>query len=279
MMASRLFAILTVFASMVSMFPARAACQQKDGMKEPGLCSDFAVIEFRRYTVRDGERENFAKYFDAYFPEAMQQLGAIAAGQFYERDNPSHFTWIRGFHSMDDRAKANANLYYGPVWREHKALMNGLMTDSDDVLLLHSVEPECGIAVLPSVDVVKEAGGAQGVAVAQIFPIKPGGLKEFTDSALEMFAGYRSAGMRETGLFVTLDAPNNFPQLPVRTDGPFVVWFGIAKDNAVLDQQFRRQAEKAAKSLESTKLLRGAPELVILDPTSRSRMRWLEEWR
>jgi hypothetical protein len=254
MTRSRWLAIIAVLASMVPMSPASAVSQQKENMKGTGLCSDFTVIEFRRYTVREGERENFAKYFEAYFPEAMQQLGAIAAGQFLERDNPLHFTWIRG-------------------------LMNGLMTDSDNVLLLHSVEPECGIAVLPSVDVVKEASGAKGVVVAQIFPIKAGGLKEFMDAAGERFAGYRSAGMRETGLFVTLDAANNFPQLPVRTDGPFVVWFGIAKNNAVLDQQFRGQAEKAAKSLETEKLLRGAPELVILDPTSRSRMRWLEEWR
>lgn len=241
-------------------------------------CSDFTVIEFRRYTIRDDERENFAKYFDAYFPEAMQQLGAIAAGQFFERENPSYFTWIRGFRSMDERAKVNANLYYGPVWKEHRDLMNGLMTDSDNVLLMESVESGCGIEVLRSVDPVKEVDGMKGVAVAHIFPIKPGSLKEFMQHAEGEFAAYGSEVVRETGRFVTSDIPNNFPQHPVRTDGPFVVWFGIAKDDAVT-KQFRGIAERAAKSLESTNLLRGTPELVILDPTSRSRMRWLPEWR
>ncbi|HEU5400986.1 MAG TPA: NIPSNAP family protein [Terriglobales bacterium] len=236
------------------------------------------MIEFRRYTIRDGERENFAKYFDAYFPEAMQQLGAIAAGQFFERENPSRFTWIRGFRNMDERAKANANLYYGPVWKEHRDLMNGLMTSFDNVLLMQSVQAGCGIEVLRPVDAVKEVDGMKGVAVAHIFAIKPGTLREFMRHAAAEFEAYGSEAVRESGRFVTSDIPNNFPQHPVRSDGPFVVWFGIARDDATMEQ-FRGVAERAAKSLESTNLLRGVPELVILDPTSRSRMRWLPEWR
>jgi len=240
--------------------------------------SDFTVVEFRRYTIRDGQRENFAKYFDAYFPEAMQQLGAMAVGQFFERENASYFTWIRGFRNMDERAKANANLYYGPVWKEHRDLMNGLMTDSDNVLLMQSVEPGCGIEVLRGVDAVKEADGMKGVAVAHIFPIKAGSLKDFMEHAEGKFAEYGSARLREAGRFVTSDVPNNFPQHPVRSDGPFVVWFGIARDDAAMED-FRELAKSVAKSLEETDLLRGTPELVILDPTSRSRMRWLPEWR
>src|SRR5690349_10488814 len=100
---------------------------------------DFQVIEFRRYTIKDGEREHFAQYFENYFPEAFEQLGAIAVGTFFERNDPSHFTWIRAFHNMDDRAKINAEFYYGPLWREHAATMNNLMTDSDNVLLLRSL--------------------------------------------------------------------------------------------------------------------------------------------
>jgi hypothetical protein len=49
--------------------------------------NDFQVIEFRRYIVKEGEREHFAEYFESYFPEAFQQLGAIAFGQFFESKN------------------------------------------------------------------------------------------------------------------------------------------------------------------------------------------------
>jgi hypothetical protein len=70
-------------------------------MKTSKHLNDFQVIEFRRYTIRDGERQHFAQYFESYFPEAFQQLGALALGHFFERKNQTGFTWIRAFHSME----------------------------------------------------------------------------------------------------------------------------------------------------------------------------------
>src|ERR1044071_3634073 len=83
--------------------------------------SDFQVIEFRRYTIKEGEREHFANYFESYFPEAFQQMGAILFGQFFERKNPVGFTWMRGFKNTDARATINAGFYYGPLWKEHRS--------------------------------------------------------------------------------------------------------------------------------------------------------------
>ena len=238
---------------------------------------DFQVIEFRRYTVKEGEREHFAEYFESYFPEAFQQMGAIAFGQFFERKNPVGFTWMRGFKNTDARAVINAGFYYGPLWREHAFTMNSLMVDSNNVLLLRPLSPERGVTVLPSVDPVAERKGAQGVVVALIFAVKANNVDAFAQQAEATFAGYRAAGAREAGVLVTHDAPNNFPQLPVRTDGPYLVWLGVVKDNQTLEAQFTPLAERSLQSLSATGLLRGAPELVILDPTRRSRLRWLAE--
>src|SRR6266852_8536302 len=105
--------------------------------------SDFQAFEFRRYTIKEGEREHFAQYFESYFPEAFQQLGAIAAGSFFERRNQFGFTWIRGFHTIEDRAVANATFYYGPVWKEHKKTLNDLMTDSDNALSVYGFGAVC----------------------------------------------------------------------------------------------------------------------------------------
>ncbi len=238
---------------------------------------DFQVIEFRRYTVKEGGRERFAEYFESYFPEAFQQMGAMVFGQFFERKNPVGFTWMRGFKNTDARAIVNAGFYYGPLWREHAFTMNSLMADSSNVLLLRPLSPERGVTVLPSVDPVAERKGAQGVLVAQIFAVKANSVDAFAQQAEATFAGYRAAGAREAGVLVTLDAPNNFPQLPVRTDGPYLVWLGVIKDNQALDAQFTPLAERSSQSLSATGLLRGAPELVILDPTRRSRLRWMAE--
>jgi hypothetical protein len=235
---------------------------------------NFSVIEFRRYTIKEGERAHFAQYFESYFPEAFEQLGAIAFGSFFERKNPSGFTWFRGFHSLDDRAVVNGTFYYGPLWKEHKSKLNDIVIDSENVLLLEPLSPERGITVLPAVDPVTEPNGAQGVIIAQIFAVKANSVGAFAQMAEELFANYRAAGALEAGLLVTLDVKNNFPQLPIRTDGPYLVWLGVVKDNQVLERQFSPLVERSLRSLIDTGLLRGAPELVILDPTRRSRLRW-----
>jgi hypothetical protein len=239
--------------------------------------NDFQVLEFRRYTIKKGEREHFAQYFESYFPEAFEQLGALACGQFFERNNPSGFTWIRGFHNIDARATVNAAFYYGPLWKEHKSTMNDILTDSDNVLLLRPVSPERGVSILPAVDPVTEERGAQGIVVAQIFAVKADSVESFAKQAEATFTGYRAAGVREAGVLVTLDVSNNFPQLPVRTDGPYLVWLGILTDSQMLETRFNPLAERSLQALSATGLLRGTPELLVLDPTRRSRLRWLPE--
>lgn len=233
----------------------------------------FQVIEFRRYTIRPSKRQDFANYFESHFPEAFQQLGAIAFGQFLERGEGERFTWLRGFQDMDARKQVNTAFYYGPLWQEHRLTMNDLLVDSDDVLLLTPLARERGVTLLPAVDVVHDPG-ARGVVVAQIFPVNASQMEMFASRAEELFARYRAAGVREAGVLVTLDEPNNFPQLPVRTDGPYLVWLGIVQNERALEMQMKPLATQAAQLLSCSDCLRGEPELVIMDPTRRSRLRW-----
>lgn len=239
----------------------------------------FQAIEFRRYVTTEGERQHFATYFDTFFPEAFEQLGAIAFGSFLERGSSTHFTWIRGFHTINDRAIANAAFYYGPVWKEHKAAVNAILPDSDNVMLLTPLIPDRGVMLLPAVDPVMEAEGAHGIVAAQIFTIKAGSVDAFAQQAEHVFALYRASGVREAGVLVTLDVPNNFPQLPVRTDGPYLVWLGIIKDDKTLESRFEPLVKDSLYSFTDTGLLRSEPELVIMDPTKRSRLRWFPSWK
>ncbi len=236
---------------------------------------EFTVFEFRRYTLHSGTRANFTKYFDTYFPDVIEQVGAVVAGEFLDRNHPDMFTWIRGFHTLDDRATANAALYKGPVWQQHRDLMNGMIVDSDDVLLLRPLSAERPVTILPAVDPVNEPGGARGVVVAEIFAVKPGEVEQFANIAEPLFAKYRAAGAHEAGVFVTLDVPNNYPKLPVRTDGPFLVWVGLVKDDVTLEASFNSLAADAKAASGGTDFLRDAPEILVMDPAPRSRMRWL----
>ena len=169
----------------------------------------------------------------------------------------------------------NAAFYYGPLWKEHKKTLNDLIIDSDNVMLLRPLSPERGVPVLPAVDPVTEANGAQGIVVAQIFAVKANSVEAFAKEAETTFARYRATGAREAGVMVTLDVNNDFPQLPIRTDGPYLVWLGILKDNQMLENDFTPVAQRSLQSLSATGLLRGTPELVVLEPTHRSRLRWL----
>jgi hypothetical protein len=236
---------------------------------------DYQVVEFRRYVTADGELAHFVKYFDTYFPEAFEQLGAMVFGQFTERGHPNHFTWLRGFHDINARPIVNAAFYYGPLWKEHRVKVNAILPDSDNVMLLRPLHADQGITVLPAVDPVTEEHGAQGVVVAQIFAVKKGSEEAFAKQAEAAFAAYRIDGVHPAGVLVTLDVPNNFPQLPIRTDGPFLVWLGVAKNNDTLDKQLAPRLATAEHSLAASGLLRGVPERIVLDPTPRSRLRWL----
>jgi len=252
-----------------------------DSTREAGIESvkhlgDFQVIELRRYNVKSGERQHFVEYFEAYFPEALEQLGCIVFGQFYDRSADSHFTWLRGFKDISARPIVSAAFYYGPVWREHRVVVNGLFPDApDNVLLLRPLTPERAVTVLPAVDPVKEPGGATGVVVAQIFALKKGSEAAFAGRAAATFVAYGESGIREAGELVTLDVANNFPQLPIREDGPFFVWLGIARDEKML-QRFKALAKNVEPTLSETGMLRGPIETLILDPTPRSRLRWLD---
>ena len=238
----------------------------------------FPVIELRRYTCTEPGRDEFAHYFESYFPEAFQQLGALILGSFRERGSATGFVWIRGFHDMPSRAPINEAFYGGPLWKEHSTRMNERLLDHENVLLLRPLTVGDGVLVLPAVDSASTIVD-RGVAVAQIFALRPDKLEGFATEARRAFEAYRTAGAREVALLITLDAPNNFPHLPVRTDGPHLVWLGLVKDEATLEASLKPALDRVSKALAETGALRESPELLLLDPGPRSRLRWLPEWR
>ena len=239
------------------------------------IARPFPIIELRRYAVREGEAHAFARCFESFFPEAFQQIGAMVFGQFVERTTAATFTWLRGFPDMDARLAVNEAFYGGPLWREHAATMNGRLLDHTNVLLLEPLGPDRGLPVLPAVDPIREAAGARGIAIAQIFAVAAGRLATFVAEAEAVFALYRDCGIREMGVLVTLDVPNNFPRHPIRTDGPYLVWLGMAEDDRMLKAGFTPLAERLLSGLIDTGLLRRAPEEIIMDPAARSRLRWI----
>jgi hypothetical protein len=253
---------------------AQAETDASAALESVAHLNGYPVVELRRYDIAPGQRGRFVRYFDTYFPEAFEQLDCMVFGQFEDRAAPTKFVWLRGYHDINARPIVDSAFYYGPVWREHRVKVNALFPgESDNVLLLRPLTPQTEIPVLPSVDPVDEPRGAQGVMMVQIFPVKKGEEDAFATRAQSAFTRYKSANVHPAGVLVTLDVPNNFPQLPIRTDGPFLVWLGIVEDDAAL-KQFEPLASQAERALTDSGMLRGAPERLVLDPTPRSRLRW-----
>jgi hypothetical protein len=237
--------------------------------------ASYPVIELRRYTLVEGAAARFSRYFETWFPEAFQQLGAMALGHFVERGAGDRFTWLRAYPDMAARLAANTAFYDGPVWREHKATLNHWILDSDNVLLLRPLYPGAAIPALPAVDPVAEPDGARGLAVAQLFQVAPGQLDACAAAAESWFGTYHGDGLVEAGVLATLDVANNFPRHPVRSDGTWLVWLGILQDDAAL-AALQPMLDAAARALDNGVLLAGPAELLILDPGQRSRLRWMQ---
>lgn len=234
----------------------------------------YRVIELRRYTIKSGQRDHFARYFDTWFPEAFQQLGALAIGQFLEQEKADGFTWIRAFKSIDDFAIAKSAFYYGSVWKEHKQTLNDLIVDSDNVLLLTPID-DGGIAVLPAVDPVLEIEPKRGLILAQLIKVTAESLAEVSRRATTEFEKYRAAGARQAAVLITLNATNSFPQHPVRTDGPYLVWVGVISDDPSIRDRIIAQMQRSGRALAEASLSQGTPETIVMTPTARSRLRWM----
>jgi hypothetical protein len=268
--------VLLLGAFCMSMFvtASHADTATRAALESVANLDNYQVVEFRRYDIAPGQRDRFVRYFDAYFPEAFEQLDCMVFGQFEDRAAPTKFVWLRGYHDINARPIVDAAFYYGPVWREHRAKVNALFPGaSDNVLLLRPLDADTGVTVLPAVDPVDEPHGAGGIVVAQIFAVKKGDEDALAQRARTAFAGYEDAKVHPAGVLVTLDVPNNFPQLPIRSDGPFLVWLGVVENDAAL-KTFEVRASRVERSLESTGMLRGTPERLVLDPAPRSRLRW-----
>lgn len=177
------------------------------------------------------------------------------SGQFVEHGDPERFTWLRGFHDQQARPVVNAAFYCGPPWREHRAKVNAILpaSDNDSEMPMPPLHPGRGIAVLPAVDPVVRPGGAGGIVVALVFAVANAHLDAFAARAEHAFAAYDGPGVHGAGMRV---------------------WLGVCRDEAVLRILSPRLAA-VERELDMGGTRHDLVERVVMDPTPRSRLRWL----
>jgi hypothetical protein len=252
-------------------------------VQPPGCCS---VVELRQYTLRAGQRDALITLFDREFVETQEAVGIHVIGQFRDLDAPDRFVWMRGFTDMHSRLQGLAAFYGGPVWAEHRSAANATMIDVDDVLLLRPAHDGSGLPHPPPVRPGAAADNAsQRAVLIEVSVYSVVGAEELNAEKAASFAavfGERIApmlgrlGAPPIAWFVTEDAENTYPALPIRTGESVLVSlarFTDADDHA--NYVHRRDADPAwAHELEAmtTRLSRPVQRL-RLEPTSRSGLR------
>ncbi|MEV4266562.1 NIPSNAP family protein [Kribbella sp. NPDC049584] len=236
-----------------------------------------AVVDLRQYTLHPGQRDTLIETFDTYFVEGQEETGMHIAGQFRDLDDPDRFVWIRGFRDLPARAEALKAFYYGPVWREHAAVANATMIDSDNALLLRPLRlddryPERD-APRPPIGSTAPASSVVAGAVYHRGSADDGFAEFFTDQVVPVLT---ATGAAPVAVFESLVAENNFPALPLR-DEVVLAWFARFADDSAYHEH--RRALAGSRVWQQRVL----PELVCrtagpaqelrLRPTARSHLR------
>lgn len=167
--------------------------------------TETTIVELRQYTMRPGGRDALAELFADHLIEGQQAVGMRVLGLYRDLDRPDRFVWLRGFSDMAARKLALTRFYgESQTWRTHGPAANETMVDSSDVLLLRPLT-ELRFPIAPR-------------TVATIHP-EPANAPQ-VDAVVRL---------------ETEPAHNDFPRLPVRTDGPKLVWFNVFDDEAQQD--------------------------------------------
>jgi hypothetical protein len=246
-------------------------------MESPGVAP---IVELRQYTHHPNRRDDLIRLFDEEFIEPQEAVGISVIGQFRDLDDPHKFVWLRGFPTMDARARSLGQFYGGDVWRERRNAANATIIDNDNVLLLRPVRPDVGFPLgVDSRPPVGADDAGRGIVIATIYHIDP--TEEKARDFVEFFEQQvapllRAAGAPAITSYVPERAPNTFPALPVRDGEHVFVWFaGFANSDAY--DHFRATLAATPRWRDSVAVELSSkvrePQTLRLLPTARSRLR------
>ena len=177
----------------------------------------MTVVELRQYTMVPGRRQDFVDLFDREFVETQEALGIEVVAQFTDLDKPDRYVWIRRFPNMEARKASLDAFYSGPVWAEHSAAANPMMTEWHDVLLLKPAGEGRDLAVNAAdrPPPGRRDAAAKPLAIL-VWDVAPDSGARFAEAVARGFPDARA-------VYVTEPSPNTYPRLPIREDASVVV--------------------------------------------------------
>ena len=228
------------------------------------------VLELRNYLIRPGQRDSFIEYFENFFIQSQNILGGYTLGQYKVKGADDNFFWIRGFHDMKSRNEFLNDFYYGPVWKEHKAVANPMLLNNDNV---HLLKP------LNIADNSNDAigfnsnwfGKEKGIAVIDYF-ISNQKLPKLIEFVKTKYCPIlKSAGMVDISFWISETEPNEFTALPVFQDKNLLVSISFYKDELEYQAKLKDVETKMNYELKTEMLdLVTIKNTLIIYPTNKS---------
>lgn len=182
------------------------------------MVTPVSFVELRQYALVPGRRDTLVTLFDRHFVESQEADGMVIHGQFRDLDDPDRFVWVRSFPSMAARKASLEAFYGGPVWKTHRDAANATMVDVSDVLLMRSLRHFPVRGPRPPVDTASVPSSAFVAGLCTVDPSAAFPERFVHDLEPRL-------GAPVVGTFRTIDVPNTFPALPVRTGEDVFVWF------------------------------------------------------
>ena len=228
------------------------------------------IVELRQYTLRPGQRDVLIDLFEANFVESQEDTGMKVIGTFRDLDDPTRFVWLRGFDTMDSRARSLGDFYDGPVWQRHRDRANQTMVDSDNVLLLRPARRAAGF-ILPATRPAAGASDDRDGGIVEVLVVAldaPADADTIDRLTTEIATRVVDAGGVSLASFVTEESENTFPRLPVREGEHVYAFFaGYPSREQHTAQQRRDEIERATARAAP---LKNSPVMLRLLPTRRS---------
>ena len=231
-----------------------------------GEATDCSVIELRQYTLKPGQRDVLIDIFERHLIEPQEAAGASIIGQFRDLDAPDRFVWLRGFRDMPSRKLALEAFYGSEVWTRHRAAVNDILLDHENVLLLRPARPGSGFEVDRRHDSVR--AGRESLITAIICPFDAPAFNHLLGIVeQELRSKLAEAGATVRATLVTEPSENNYPRLAIREGESVLVLFARFPD-----RESHRPHMGELGRWPDWRMAAPRPQVLRLSPSSHSRL-------
>ncbi|WP_170113352.1 NIPSNAP family protein [Ahniella affigens] len=194
----------------------------------------FPILELRRYAMQPGQRDALADPFDHEFIAELESLPMRVIGQFRDVDDADLWVWMRAFRNHRERAESLTSFYTSPFWLQRRQRVNATLISSDDVHLLVPAWPGSALGQTGTGWPVDRSRAAEGALYVQIMPLPEHRSMPDLRAAWESLMADHQA--RAWACYVSDNAPNSYPRLPVHEGRQVLVVFALFATLATLDQ-------------------------------------------